>query len=51
MQMVLFRINIVLTLFIDVHWYAVDFIMVISVGFANLDLIHFLLLLNKYIFY
>ncbi len=45
MQMVLFRINIILTLFIDVHWYAVDFI-VISVGFANLDLIHFVLLLK-----
>ncbi len=38
----LFRINIGLTLFIDVHWYVVNFIMVISVGFANLDLIHVL---------
>ncbi len=46
MQMVLFRINIVLTLFIDVHMYAVDFIIVISVGFANLDLIHFFIIIK-----
>ncbi len=46
MQRVLFRINIGLTLVIDVHRYVVNFIMVISVGFANLDLIRVLLLLK-----
>ncbi len=46
MQRGVFRINIGLTLVIDVHRYVVNFIMVISVGFANLDLIRVLLLLK-----